>query len=319
MKIVVLDGYTLNPGDLSWDGLKELGEVTVHDRTPNELILDRSAGAEILFTNKTPLLADTLQQLPELRYIGVLATGYNVVDVEAAGRRGVVVTNVPTYGTCSVAQMTFALLLELCQHVQAHSDAVRGGEWSRSEDFCFWKFPMIELLDKTMGIIGFGRIGRQVARIASAMGMRVLAADEIRTEPPELEHFAWAEVDELLREADVVTLHCPQTAATENLINRRTLALMKPTAFLINTARGGLVVAEDLVEALNNGQIAGAGLDVLAVEPPKGGSPLFQAKNCLITPHIAWATKEARARLMTIAVDNLRSFLAGKPVNVVGV
>ena len=317
MKTVVLDGYTLNPGDLSWEGLRRFGDLAVYDRTPADLILERSAGAGILLTNKVLLWAETISQLPELRYIGVTATGYNVVDVKAAVQHGVTVTNVPSYATKSVAQMAFALLLELCNHVQAHSDAVVQGEWSRAPDFCFWKFPQVELAGKTMGIIGFGRIGRQVGVIARAIGMRVLAADIVEEDPPNCEEFSWAEVPELLAEADVVTLHCPLTPQTEALINRESLALMKSTAFLINTSRGGVVVAEDLAEALNSGRLAGAGLDVLPAEPPGPDSPLLSAKNCLLTPHIAWASKESRERLLGIAVGNVEAFLAGHPTNVV--
>jgi len=317
MRIVVLDGYALNPGDLSWSGLEELGELTVHDRTPDDLIVERSAGAEMLLTNKAPLSAQSIHQLPNLRYIGVLATGYNMIDVEAAVQSEVTVTNVPAYATTSVAQMVFALLLELTNHVQAHGDAVRAGEWSQCPDFCFWKSPQIELMGKTMGIIGFGRIGRQVARIAGAMGMRIVAADAIKKNPPALEDFAWADIPELLAAADVVSLHCPQIPETEALMNRRTIGLMKRSAFLINTSRGGLVVDEDLAEALNSDHIAGAGLDVLSTEPPAADNPLLSAKNCLITPHIAWASKEARARLLGIAIQNIEAFIAGRPVNVV--
>ena len=316
MKITVLDGYTLNPDDLSWDELAKLGEFSVYDRTASELILERSAGSEILLTNKTPLMADTISQLPDLKYIGVLATGYNVVDVKAASQNGVVVTNVPTYGTDSVAQMAFALLLALCRRVQVHSDAVKQGEWSQSEDFCFWKFPQVELSGKTMGIIGFGRIGRQVARIADAMGMRIIAADEFKTDPPQLNDFQWSEIPDLLKTADVVSLHCPQTPDTESMINKETIGLMKETAILVNNSRGGLVVDDDLAEALNSGRIAGAALDVLSTEPPND-NPLLKAKNCLITPHISWATQEARARLMDVATRNVKAFQEGKPINMV--
>lgn len=317
MRIVVLDGYTLNPGDLSWDGLTALGEVTVHDRTPVELIVIRSQSAEIAITNKVPFSTATLSQLTRLRYIGVAATGYNVVDVKAATERGMVVTNVPMYGTNSVAQMVFALLLEFCRNVRLHSEAVRQGEWSRCQDFCFWRSSQIELGGKTMGIIGFGRIGYQVARIASSMGMRVMAADAVQREVSDLQEFCWAPVSDVIHQADVLSLHCPLTPQTEGLINRKTIDAMKRSAFLINTSRGPLVVEADLAEALNNGWIAGAGLDVVSVEPPPAGSPLLSAKNCIITPHIAWATFEARKRLMDIVVENLKAFLADKPINVV--
>jgi glycerate dehydrogenase len=317
MKIVVLDGYTLNPGDLDWGGLKGLGDVAVYDRTPAELIVERSKGAEILFTNKTPLNEHTFAQLPGLKYIGVLATGYNVVDIEAARLRNITVTNIPTYGTFSVAQMTFAILLELCNHVQEHSNAVHKGHWTNSKDFCFWNYPLIELSGKTMGIIGFGRIGQKVAEIAAAFGMNVLAYDVVKNSQLRQDNFKWAELDVLLAESDVVSLHCPLFPATKGIINKDSLNKMKKTAFLINTSRGPLIVDEDLSAALNNGIIAGAGLDVLSEEPPKAENPLLEAKNCLITPHISWATKDARARLLDIAVDNLKSFIAGKPVNVV--
>jgi glycerate dehydrogenase len=316
MKLVVLDGYCLNPGDLSWDGLQRLGEVTVFDRTRPEAVVERAAGAEIVFTNKTPLPGAVLAQLSKLRYIGVLATGYNVVDVEAAKTRGIVVTNIPTYGTASVAQFVFALLLELCHNVKVHSDAVRAGEWSSSPDWSFWKSPLVELAGRTMGIVGFGRIGRQVGRIADAMGMRVLAYDTYHGGPPQYS-FSWAELQELLRESDVVSLHSPLFPETQGMINAKTLAMMKPSAFLINTSRGPLVVDRDLADALNAGRLAGAGVDVLSVEPPATDNPLLTARNCLVTPHIAWATREARSRLMDLAVENAAAFVGGKPVNVV--
>jgi glycerate dehydrogenase len=315
MKIVVLDGYCVNPGDLSWDALRRLGEVEVFDRTAEREVAGRAAGAAIALTNKTPLTAATLRELPELRYIGVLATGYNVVDVEAARQQGIVVSNIPTYGTASVAQFVFALLLELCHNVRLHADAVRAGEWSRSADWSFWKSPLMELAGKTMGIVGFGRIGRQTARIADAMGMRVIANDTYRGEAPAYPAFRWATVEEVLRESDVVSLHSPLFPATLGMINARSIELMKPTAFLINTSRGPLVVDADLADALNAGRIAGAGLDVLSVEPPAESNPLLAAKNCLVTPHIAWATREARSRLMDAAMENIAAFLSGKPRN----
>jgi glycerate dehydrogenase len=317
LRLTVLDGYCLNPGDLSWDGMRQFGELTVFDRTRAEEAAARTAGAEIVFTNKTPLPGAVLEQLPALRYIGVLATGYDIVDITTARQRGIVVTNIPTYGTASVAQMVFALLLEHCHNVRRHADAVRAGEWSRSADWCFWNTPLMELAGKTMGIVGFGRIGRQVGRIADAMGMRVIASDTYRGDPPAWPGFAWAEVEDLLRESDVVSLHAPLFSETLGMINARTLALMKPTAILINTSRGPLVVDADLAGALNAGTLGGAGLDVLSLEPPAPGNPLLSARNCLVTPHIAWATHQARARLMQLAVDNVAAFLAGKPVNVV--
>lgn len=317
MKIVVLDGYTLNPGDLSWAGLETLGELTVYDRTPPAQVLERAAGAEVVFTNKTPLSADVLAQLPALQFIGVLATGYNIVDINAARKQGIIVSNVPGYGTPSVVQLTFALLLELTLHIQRHSDAVMDGKWARSADFSFWDYPLIELAGKTMGIIGFGSIGEKVADVATAFGMPVIGTKRHRTDQSHRANFRWVELPELLAEADVVSIHTPLVPETKGLINQATLALMKPSAFLLNTSRGPVIVEADLANALNNGVIAGAGIDVLATEPPAADNPLYGAKNCLITPHIAWATQEARARLMAITVDNLRAFVAGKPINVV--
>ena len=317
MKIVVLDGYCLNPGDLDWSALRALGDLEVFDRTAPSDVVKRAGGARAAFINKTPFRAKTLEQLPDLQYIGVLATGYNIVDVQAAKQRGVVVTNIPTYGTASVAQFVFALLLELCHNVRLHADAARAGEWTQNPDWSFWKSPLMELAAKTMGIIGFGRIGRQVARIADAFGMRVLAHDTIQSNPPDYAGFRWATREELLRESDVVSLHSPLFPDTQGMINASTLSLMKPSAFLINTSRGPLVVDRDLADALNAGKLAGAALDVLSVEPPPADNPLLSARNCLVTPHIAWATREARARLMEIAVDNLKAFLEGQPRNVV--
>jgi glycerate dehydrogenase len=318
MRIVVLDGYCLNPGDLSWDGLRAFGEVEIFDRTPADRVVDRARGAAAAFTNKTSLPADVLSALPELRYIGVLATGYNIVDTAAAGRRGIVVSNIPTYGTASVAQFVFALLLELCHNVGMHSAAVRAGEWTRSADWCFWKSPLVELAGRTMGIVGLGRIGRAVGRIADAMGMRVIAADSMQSDPPAWPGFRWAAFEELMAESDVVSLHAPLFPETHGMVNARTLGLMKPSAFLINTSRGPLVADSDLADALNGGRLAGAGLDVLSIEPPDERNPLLQARNCIVTPHIAWATREARARLMELAVGNLAAWVAGIPRNVIG-
>lgn len=317
MRIVALDGFTLNPGDLTWDGLKQLGDVTIYDRTSSELTVDRASGAEIVLTNKTIIDERVLEQLPELRYLGVLATGYNVVDVDAASSRGIIVTNIPTYGTSSVAQMTFALLLEMTQHVQAHYDAVKSGQWSNCPDFCFWNYPLIELAGKTMGIIGFGRIGQNVADIATAFGMNIIAHDSFKSDQSRRTNFKWGDLDELLSESDVVTLHCPLLPETKGIINTASLCKMKKTTLLINTSRGPLIIDEDLAEALNNGIIAGAGVDVLSIEPPRDDNPLLSAKNCLVTPHISWATYDARKRLMSIAMDNLKAWLAGKPVNIV--
>ncbi|MCX6214216.1 D-2-hydroxyacid dehydrogenase [Spirosoma sp.] len=317
MKIVVLDGYTLNPGDLSWEGVEKLAEVTVYDRTPTDKIVERAQDADIIFTNKTPLDAATLDQLPNLKFISVLATGFNIIDTATAKKKGVVVSNVPGYGTPSVVQLTFALLLELTLHVQRHSDSVRDGKWARSVDFCFWDYPLIELAGKTMGIIGFGSIGEKVADVATAFGMNIIGSKRHRTDQSHRPNFKWAEIPELLAESDVVSIHTPLVPETQGLINKENLALMKSSAFLLNTSRGPIIVDQDLADALNNGVIAGAGIDVLSKEPPLPDNPLFTAKNCLITPHIAWATTEARARLMAITVENLAAFLDGKPVNVV--
>jgi glycerate dehydrogenase len=316
MKITVLDGYCLNTGDLSWDPLRAFGEVEVFDRTPADQAVERAAGSAIVLTNKTPLPAAALDELPDLRYIGVLATGYNVIDVEAAKRKGIVVSNVPTYGTASVAQFVFALLLEQCHHVQLHADSVRAGEWTRSPDWCFSKSPLIELEGKTMGIVGYGRIGRQTARIAEAFGMRVLWWDRL----PSLSSANCQRVptlEPLLSESDVVSLHVPLSAETHEMIDKRTLALMKPSAILINTSRGPLIHESDLAEALNSGRIAGAALDVLSMEPPPLDNPLLTARNCLITPHMAWATTEARRRLMSAVIENVTAFLSGQPKNVI--
>jgi len=317
MKIVILDGYTLNPGDLNWDELKKLGELVVHERTPVDQVVERAQGAEVLFTNKCPVSAEAINQLPSLKYIGVLATGYNIVNTEAAKAKGIIVANVPGYGTASVVQLTFALLLELCLRVQRHSDAVMDGKWTRSADFCFWDYPLIELSGKTLGIIGFGNIGQQVGDVATAFGMNIIGNSRTRTDQPHRKNFKWADVPELLQQSDAVSIHCPLFPETKGLINKESLKLMKKSAFILNTSRGPIIVDEDLADALNNDVIAGAGIDVLSAEPPPAGNPLFKAKNCIITPHIAWATKEARARLMHTTVTNLKAYLEGKPVNVV--
>lgn len=316
MRIVVLDAYTLNPGDLSWNKLSELGECTVYDRSSPEEVISRATDAEIVLVNKVGLDKETLDNLPKLRYIGVLATGYNVVDVEAARARGITVTNVPAYGTPSVAQMTFALLLELTQNTGHHARTVREGQWAASPDFCYWNTPLIELDGLTMGIIGYGSIGRAVGDLARAFGMRVLA---YKRRPPDSlpEGVAMAGMDTLFRESDVISLHCPLTAENKHMVDAGRLATMKNSAFLINTARGPLIDEEALAQALNDGEIAGAGLDVLSQEPPPLEHPLYNAKNCIITPHIAWATQAARARLLDIAVANVQAFLEGRPRNVV--
>ncbi|MDP4132001.1 MAG: D-2-hydroxyacid dehydrogenase [Bacteroidota bacterium] len=317
MKIVVLDGYTLNPGDLHWDGLKQLGELIVYDRTPYDKTMERCAGAEVVLTNKAPLGKDVLENLPDLKYIGVLATGFNIIDIETATKQGITVSNVPGYGTTSVVQMTFALLLELCHHVQRHSDSVMDGKWSKSPDFCFWDYPLIELAGKTMGIIGFGHIGEQVADLAAAFGMSVIGNKRRQTDQSRRKNFRWAGVTELLERSDVVSIHCPLLPETKGLINRESLEKMKKSAFLINTSRGPIIVEKDLADALNQGVIAGAAVDVLSAEPPPADNPLFNAKNCLITPHISWATREARIRLMDMAINNLKAFVEGKPTHVV--
>jgi glycerate dehydrogenase len=316
MKIVVLDGHTLNPGDLNWDALRALGACEVYERSAPAEVVPRAAGAEIVLTNKTVLTREQIALLPALRYIGVLATGFNVVDAAAAGERGIPVTNVPTYGTRSVAQTTFALLLELTQHAGHHAQTVRDGRWTKCPDFSYWDHPLVELDGLIMGIVGLGRIGRAVADLAAAFGMRVIA----HAPRPPADRPAWielADVDSLFSRSDVVSLHCPLTPETRGLVNAARLARMKRTAFLLNTSRGPLVDEPALAAALNNGQIAGAGLDVLAMEPPAAVNPLLGARNCLITPHLAWATRAARARLMDTAVANVAAFLAGRPTNVV--
>jgi glycerate dehydrogenase len=317
MKIVVLDGYTLNPGDLSWSDLLNLGDVVLYDRTPGDKIIERSIDAEVLITNKTPLSEEIINSLPKLKYIGVLATGYNVVDITAAKRNNIIVTNVPSYSTLSVAQLTFALLLELCHHVQRHNDSVMEGKWVQSHDFSYSDFPLIELSGKSFGIIGFGNIGKKVADIATVFGMNIIAASRHQNDQSSRKNFRWAEINEVLEQADVVSLHCPLLPETKGLINAVSLKRMKKSAYLLNTSRGPVIVEQDLADALNNGIIAGAGIDVLSIEPPEKNNPLFKAKNCLITPHIAWATKEARIRLMNVAVNNLAAFIKGKPINVV--
>ena len=313
-QIVVLDGHTLNPGDLSWDAIAAQGEFTVHERTPPGQVAERAVDAEIVFTNKALLPADTIEALSNLRYIGVLATGYNVVDTAAAAARGIPVTNIPAYGTASVAQMTFALILEQASQPALHNNSVRAGDWSECPDFCYWQKPLVELDGLTLGIIGYGAIGQAVANLGRAFGMNILA--HTRT-PREAENVRFADCETIFCEADIVTLHCPLTDENQGFVNAERLALMKPTAFLINTGRGPLVDEGALADALNQSQIAGAAVDVLSVEPPPPGNPLLNAKNLVITPHIGWATQAARARLMEIAAANLRAFLAGSPVNVV--
>lgn len=316
MKLVILDGYTLNPGDLSWDLFHAIGQCQVFDRTAKEDLLACAQDATILLTNKTPLRSDALASLPSLKYIGVLATGYDVVDVEQARRQNIVVTNVPAYGTNSVAQMVFSLISELCNHVGQHGDAVRRGAWTRNPDWCFWQTPLIEIHGKTLGIVGYGRIGQKVAQIAHAFGMKVIVTSN--SHPPDLTpEVQWGTLDEVFAASDFVSLHCPLQASTRGMINSARIAQMKDGALLINTSRGGLIIEEDLAGALNSGKLGGAALDVLSTEPPLASNPLLQAKNCIITPHIAWATREARARLMEIAAANLKAWLDGRSQNVV--
>lgn len=315
MKIVVIDGHTLNPGDLSWNGLERLGKCVIYDRTASHEIVPRLTDAEIVLTNKAVLSREQIFALPKLRYIGVTATGFNIVDVAAARERDIPVCNVPAYGTRSVAQMTFALLLELTQRVGHHAQTVRDGRWSASPDFCYWDFPLIELDGLVMGIVGMGRIGRAVAELSKAFGMRVIASS--RSKRGTEGDIEYVDLDRLFAQSDVVSLHCPLTPETKHLVNAEQLAKMKPSAFLLNTSRGPLVDESALATALNQGRIAGAGLDVLSIEPPPSGNPLFQAKNCFITPHIAWATRAARSRLMDASVANIEAFLRGAPVNVV--
>ncbi|MFW6119205.1 MAG: D-2-hydroxyacid dehydrogenase [Planctomycetota bacterium] len=316
MKIVVLDAHTLNPGDLSWDGLRALGDCEIYDRTPPGQTVPRAAGAPVVLTNKTPLDRPVIEKLHALRYIGVLATGYNVVDVEAAAERDIPVTNVPTYGTDSVAEMVFAHVFALARRVAHHADGVREGKWASSPDFCYWDYPQVELAGLTMGIVGFGRIGRAVAARALAFAMRVLAYDVQSPESPP-ESVEMVGLDRLLSESDIVTLHVPLTPETDEMVGAERLALMKPTAYLINTSRGPVVDEAALAEALEEGRLAGAGLDVLSGEPPDADNPLLHAPNCHVTPHIAWATRAARARLMETAVENVRAWLDGCPRNVV--
>ncbi len=314
MKIVALDGYAANPGDLSWDELKALGECVIYDRTAPEEVLERAADAEVVLTNKVVITAEMMAALPQLKYIGVMATGYNIVDIDAARERGIIVTNIPSYSTDSVAQMVFAHILNIAQQVQHHSEAVHQGRWTSSKDFCFWDTPLIELRGKKIGIVGLGHTGYTTARIAIGFGMEVYAYTSKSSFqlPPEIKKM---ELDQLFSECDIISLHCLLTDKTRELVNAARLKLMKPTAILINTGRGQLVNEQDLADALNNGQIYAAGLDVLSQEPPKADNPLLTARNCYITPHIAWASAAARERLMGILLDNLKGYIEGKVIN----
>lgn len=319
MKIVVLDGYTENPGDLSWDKLKRFGELTVYDRTPVDdeaEIIRRVGEAEVVYTNKTPISKNVIDACPAMKMISVLATGYNVVDYVYAKERGISVTNVPTYGTASVGQFAIALLLEICHHIGYHNETVHEGKWENNKDWCYWDYPLIELDHKTIGIIGFGRIGQTTGRIAKALGMRVLAYDSY---PNDFGRAIaeYVSLDELLKEADVVAVHCPLFPETEGIINKENIAKMKDGVIILNNSRGPLVVEQDLADALNSGKVAAAGLDVVSTEPIKGDNPLLKAKNCIITPHISWAPRESRQRIMDCAYDNLKAYIDGNPVNVV--
>lgn len=313
MKICILDGYSLNPGDLDWSPVERLGDVTLFDRTPADKIVERAADADIVLTNKVPFSADTLRQLPRLRFICVLATGYNIIDTEAAARQGVVVANIPAYSTMSVAQMAFAHILNITNHVASYAREVADGKWTNCPDFCFWDSALTELAGKTMGIVGLGNTGMATARIAVAMGMKVVAltSKSADTLP---EGITPAPLDDVLASADVVSLHCPLTPSTRHIINAASIAKMKPSAILINTGRGPLVDEQAVADALNGGRLAAFGADVLSQEPPRGDNPLLSARNCFLTPHIAWATLEARTRLMSTATENVRQFIAGDPV-----
>jgi glycerate dehydrogenase len=312
MKIVILDGYAMNPGDLSYAGLEELGELTVYNRTASEDIISRIGDAEAVFVNKPPILKETLDACSNLKWVGVFATGYNVVDFECAASKGIKVANVPGYSTDAVAQMTFALLLEICQHVGAHTKSVLSGDWSRSKDFCYWKFPLMELRGKTFGIIGLGQIGIAVATIAKAFGMNIIYYSRTQKD-----FDGYVDLDTLCAQSDIISLHCPLFDSTEGIINKHSIAKMKDGVILLNTSRGGLVVEEDVKQALDSGKIMGFGCDVAIAEPINEDSPLLTAKNVVITPHIAWAPFETRERLLKIATENLKSYIAGKPMNVV--
>ncbi len=316
MKIVVPDGYTLNPGDLSWEGLEALGDTTVHEYSTPEEVVPRAQGADIIMPNKAVISKEVIEQVPDLKYIGVQATGYNIIDLEAASEKSIVVTNIPTYGTPSVAQMVFAHVLNLTQRVAYHAETVKEARWTNNRDFCYWDFPLVELNGLTMGIVGYGRIGQRTGDIARALGMQVLAHDEY-LKPADFPDAEFVTVEEIFKRSDVISLHCPLTPETDKLANAERLALMKPTAFLVNTSRGPLVDDQALADALNAGKLAGAGLDVLTVEPPAMDNPLISAKNCFVTPHIAWATRSARSRLLDTLVENVKAWIDGKPQNVV--
>lgn len=315
MKIIILDGYTENPGDLNWNGFKTLGDVTVYDRTPEDKIINRIGDAEAVIVNKTPITAETIASCPNIKYIGVLATGYNIVDTTAAKEVNITVCNIPTYGTNAVSQYVFALLLEACHHVGHHNESVKNGKWSNNKDWCFWDYPLIELAGKTMGIIGFGRIGQLTANIAESLGMKVLAYDEYQNKALENEKQKYVLLDELLASSDVISLHCPLFPSTQGIINKNSIAKMKDGVIIINTSRGGLIVEQDLADSLKSGKVYAACSDVVSTEPIKLDNPLLGCDNAILTPHIAWAPKESRARLMDIAVDNLKAFISGNTIN----
>lgn len=315
--IVVLDGYTLNPGDLSWNQLDKIGNTIIYDRTPENLIVERIGNAEIVFTNKVPITKGTLEKCKNVKYIGVLATGYNIVDIDYAKEKCIKVTNIPTYGTASVGQYAIALLLEICHHVGDHSQAVKNGDWTNNKDWSFWNYPLIELEGKTIGIIGYGRIGQKTGKIAQALGMKVLANDAYENPSLISESCRFVDLDTLFMESDVITLHCPLLPSTQGLINKISISKMKDGVIIINDSRGPLIVEEDLRNALNCGKVAAAACDVVSTEPIKMDNPLLSAKNIIITPHIAWAPKESRQRLMDIAIDNLKQYIEGNPINVV--
>ena len=322
MKIVILDGYVLNPGDLSWSSLEKLGDLTVYDKTifdnsNDDLIIERIRDAEVVFTNKTPISENVFKSCPKLKYLGVLATGYNVVDIKASKKFGVVVTNIPSYSTDAVAQMAVSLLLELTNHVSIHNKAVKEGQWNEIGEWCFWKKPLMELGSKTAGIIGYGKIGQATSKIVQAMGMKVLAYNRHKNKVLESENVKYAELNDVFEKSDVIFLHCPLTEETKGIINSKSIEHMKDGVIIVNNARGPLIVEEDLAHALNTGKVYGAALDVTSREPIEKESPLLKAENCIITPHISWAAKETRERLLNIAVENLKNFLEGNPINVI--
>lgn len=317
MKIVILDAFTLNPGDLSWNRLKKLGDISVYERTSKDEILKRIGDAEAVFTNKTPITKETFNACPNIKFVGVLATGYNIVDVDAAKDKGIPVCNIPIYGTTAVSQFVFALLLEICHHAWDHNLAVKKGDWTNNIDWCFWNYPLIELADKTMGIIGYGRIGQATGKIARALGMNVVAFDKYQNKDLECESMKYVELDELFSSSDVISLHCPLFPDTEGIINKENIEKCKDGVIIINTSRGGLVVEEDMKAALENGKVSNFAADVVSTEPINMDNSLLGAPNTILTPHIAWAPKESRSRLLNTAIDNLEAFVKGTPINIV--